>query len=87
MVVKKTQRRVQGVPQKTQMNPPEEEVLGMVVEGHEDTEVRGVGPDHLEGMEQWDLWDLLDQGIPGERWIIHHWGPIYFHRAGDTPCI
>ena len=44
------------------MNPPEEEVLGMVIEDHEDTEVTGVGPDHLEGMEQWDLWDLLDQG-------------------------
>ena len=27
------------------------------------------------------------KGIPGERWIIHHWGPIYFHWAGDTPCI
>ena len=29
---------------------------------HEDTEVRGAGPDHLEGMDQWDLWGLLDQG-------------------------
>ena len=51
-----------GVPQRTQMNPPEEEVLGMVLEDHGNTEVRGAGPDHLEGMEQWDLWDLLDQG-------------------------
>ena len=34
----------------------------MVVEDHGDTEVRGVGPDHLEGMEQWDLWGLLGQG-------------------------
>ena len=44
------------------MIPPEEEVLGMVIEDHGDTEVRGAGPDHLEGMEQWDLWGLLDQG-------------------------
>ena len=44
------------------MIPPEEEVLGMVVEDHRDTEVRGAGPDHLEGIEQWDLWGLLDQG-------------------------
>ena len=44
------------------MNPPEEEVLGMVIEDHRDTEVRGAGLDHLEGMRQWDLWDLLDQG-------------------------
>ena len=59
---KRIQRRVQGVLQRTQMVPPEEEVLGMVIEDHGDTEVRGVGPDPLEGMEQWDLWDLLDQG-------------------------
>ena len=39
----------------------EEEMLEMVVEGHEDIEVRGVGLDHLEGMEQWDQWDPLDQ--------------------------
>ena len=44
------------------MIPPEEEVPGMVVEDHGDTEVRGAGADHLEGMEQWDLWGLLDQG-------------------------
>ena len=43
------------------MSPLEEEVLGMVIGDHGDIEVRGVGPDHLEGMEQWDLWDLLDQ--------------------------
>ena len=40
----------------------EEEMLEMVVEDHEDIEARGVGPDHLEEMEQWDLGDLLDQG-------------------------
>ena len=62
MVVKRTQRRVQGVPQRTQIIPPKGEVLGMVIEDHGDTEDRGAGPDHLEGMEQWDLWGLLDQG-------------------------
>ena len=40
----------------------EEEVPEMVVEDHRDIEVKGVGPDHLEGMEQWDRWDPLDQG-------------------------
>ena len=55
-------KEVQEVPQRTQMIPPEEEVLGMVVEDHEDTEVRGVGPDHMEEMEQGDLWGLLGQG-------------------------
>ena len=37
-------------------------MLEMVVGDHEDIEARGVGPDHLEGMEQWDQWDPLDQG-------------------------
>ena len=41
------------------MIPPEEEVLGMDVGDHGDTEARGAGPDPLEGMGQWDL---LDQG-------------------------
>ena len=40
----------------------EEEVPEMVVGDHEDIEVRGVGPVHLEEMEQWDRWDPLDQG-------------------------
>ena len=39
-----------------------EEMLKMVVGDHEDIEARRVGPDHLEGMEQWDQWDPLDQG-------------------------
>ena len=34
----------------------------MVVEDHEDIEDKGVGLDHLEGMEQWDQWDPLGQG-------------------------
>ena len=51
-----------GVPQRTQMIPLEEEMLGIVIEDHGDTEVRGAGPGHLEEMEQWDLWGLLDQG-------------------------
>ena len=34
----------------------------MVVEDHGDTGVKGVGLDHLEGMEQWDQRDPLDQG-------------------------
>ena len=60
--VKKTQRRVQGVLQRTQVIPLKEEAPVMVVEDHGDIEVRGVGPDHLEEMEQWDLWGLLGQG-------------------------
>ena len=37
-------------------------MLEMVVGDHEDIEAKGVGLDHLEGMEQWGQWDLLDQG-------------------------
>ena len=55
-------KRVQGVPQRIQMILLEKEMLEMVVGDHEDIEVKGVGLDHLEGMEQWDRWDLLDQG-------------------------
>ena len=51
-----------GGPPEDPNDPPKEEVLGMVVEDHGDIEDRGAGPDHLEGMEQWDLWGLLDQG-------------------------
>ena len=40
----------------------EEEVPEMVIEDHGDIEAKGVGPDRLEGMEQWDQWDPLDQG-------------------------
>ena len=32
----------------------EEETPEMVVGDHEDIEARGVGLDHLEGMERWD---------------------------------
>ena len=39
----------------------EKEMLEIVVGDHEDIEVKGVGLDHLEGMGQWDQWDLLDQ--------------------------
>ena len=49
------------------MIPLEEEVLEMFVEDHEGIEARGVGLDHLEGMEQWDQWDPLDQGDFQER--------------------
>ena len=44
----------EGVPQKIQMILLEEEMLEMVVGDQEDIEARGVGLDHLEGMEQWD---------------------------------
>ena len=27
------------------------------------------------------------KGIPRKGWIIHHWGPTYFHGAGNTPYI
>ena len=53
---------MKGVPQKTQMILLEEEMLEMVVGDREDIEARGVGLDHLEGMEQWGQWDPLDQG-------------------------
>ena len=66
------------------MNPPEEEVLGMVIEDHEDTEVRGVEPEHLEGMEQWDLldqgdsWGEMDYPPLGAHLLPLDWGyPLY----------
>ena len=46
----------------SERGPPEEEVPEMVIEDHEDIEDKGVGLDHLEGMEQWDRWDPFDQG-------------------------
>ena len=51
---KENEKGGEGVPQRTQMILLEEEMLKMVVGDHEDIEVRGVGPDHLEEMEQWD---------------------------------
>ena len=59
----------------------------MVVGDHKGIEVRGVGPVHLEEMEQWDRWTRWTKGIPRKGWIIHHWGPTYFHGAGNTPYI
>ena len=53
---------MEEVPQKTQMILLREEMLGMAVGDQEDTEAKGVGLDHLEGMERWDHWDLLGQG-------------------------
>ena len=50
----------EGGPQRTRMILLEEEMQEMVVGDHGDIEARGVGLDHLEGMEQWDLWDPLD---------------------------
>ena len=49
------------------MNLLEEEVLEMVIEDHEDIEDKGVGQDHMEGMEQWGRWDPLDQGDSQEE--------------------
>ena len=63
----------------------EEEMLKVVIEDHEDIEVREVGPDHLEEMEQWDRGDPLDQGDPWKGWVIHYRGSTHFHRARNTP--
>ena len=77
-----------GFLQRTQAIPPEEEVLGMVIGDHRDTEVRGVGLDPLEGMEQWDLWGLFDQGgFPGRDGLSTSDGATYFHGTGNTPYI
>ena len=59
---KESTMTIEGVPQKTQTILPRKEMLGMAVGDHEDIEAKGVGLGHLEGMEQWDQWDLLDQG-------------------------
>ena len=49
---KESMKDSEGGPQKIQMILLEEEILEMVIGDHEDTEARGVGQDHLEGMEQ-----------------------------------
>ena len=53
---------MEGVLQKIQTILPRKDMLEMAVEDQEDIEVREVGLDHLEEMEQSDQWDLLDQG-------------------------
>ena len=53
------------------------------------------GTQRSEGQNQttWKGWGngtygaCWTKGIPRERWIIHHWWPIYFHLTGDTPCV
>ena len=64
----------------------EEEMLEMVVGDHEDIEARGVGLDHLEGMEQWDQWDPLDQGdFPGRDGLSTTGGPLTSTGLGIPP--
>ena len=64
----------------------EEKMLEMVVGDHRDTEVRGVGPVHLEEMEQWDLWGLLDQGgFPGRDGLSTTGGPLTSTGLGIPP--
>ena len=63
-----------------------EEMLEMVVGDHEDIEARGVGLDHLEGMERWDQWDLLDQGDSKEGMDYPPLGDHSLPRGGrNTP--
>ena len=80
-----------GVHLRTQMILLEEEVLEMVVEDHEGIEARGVGLDHLEGMEQRDQWDPLDQGDFQEGMVypplgVHslQWGWEYLLHSMQT---
>ena len=64
----------------------EEEMLEMVTGDHEDIEARGVGWDHLEGMEQWDQWDLLDpRGFPGRDGLSTTGGPLTSTGLGIPP--
>ena len=51
-----------GVLHKIRMILPRKDMLEMAVEDQEDIEVREVGLDRLEEMEQWDQSDPLDQG-------------------------
>ena len=51
-----------GGPPENPNDPSGGENAGDGRRGPRDIEVRGVGPVHLEEMEQWDLWGLLDQG-------------------------
>ena len=63
----------------------EEEVPEMVIEDHEDIEVRGVGPVHLEEMEQWDRWDPLDRGDSQEGTDYPPLGAHLLPRGWEYP--
>ena len=63
----------------------EEEVLEMVVEDHESIEARGVGLDHLEGMEQRDQWDPLDRGDFQEGMVYPPLGVHSLPRGWEYP--
>ena len=63
----------------------EEEVPEMVVGDHEDIEVRGVGPVHLEEMEQWDRRDPLDQGDSQEGMDYPPLGAHLLPRGWEYP--
>ena len=58
----------------------------MVVEDHKDKEAKGVGPDHLEGMEQWDRWDLLDEGDSQEGMDYPPLGTHSLPWDWEYPC-
>ena len=67
------------------MNLLEEEVPEMVVGDYEDIEVRGVGPVHLDEMEQWDRWDPLDQGDSQEGTDYPPLGAHLLPRGWEYP--
>ena len=65
----------------------EEGMLEMVVGDCEGIEARGVGLDHLEGMEQWDHWDPLDQGDSQEGMDYPPLGVHSLPRDWESPLL
>ena len=70
------------------MIPPEEEVLGMVVEDHGDTEDRGAGPgppgrDGTMG----PMGPVGPRGFPGRDGLSTTGGPFTSTGLGIPPCV
>ena len=76
---------MQGVPQRTQAIPPEEEVLGMVVEDHGDTGQRGrTGPPGKDGA-MGSMGPVGPRGFPGRDGLSTTRGPLTSTGLGIPP--
>ena len=86
MVVKRTQRRVQGVPQRTQMTPPEEESAGDGHRGpwgHRGQRGRTRPPGRDGAMEP--MGPVGPRGFPGRDGLSTTGGPFTSSGLGIAP--
>ena len=70
------------------MIPPEEEVLGMVLEDHRGHRgQRGrTGPPGRDGT-MGPMGPVGPRGFPGRDGLSTTGGPTHFHWIGNTPCV